>query len=379
MSYGGDNRGPLLNVIDWVFNSVALVTVILRLVSHVIIARSKNIDDGFITLAMLVNIIRAILISINVSYGYGKHIETFTYGQAVRIGRLAKIVQAIGVWTFALPKLAVVALLVQLFATSRRTTIILYSSTGLLLVISFILTILTFQQCHPIAANWNPALLETVVGAHCWDPNLFVNIGYLACYSIVLDFAYALYPIFCVSKLQMSFERKVVVSLSLSLGVIAGATTIYKMTLIKEIADNQDPTWSTTPLEVWNAVEGSTLIMAASVPLTRPVLRLMHEGFLSLPSRFSDIASKATSRRGGGSSTRSKRSWTDESDCNEGQTNRNKYEVHAIHYGARSHFSNQHVLPSKPHAEGDEFVLLESQGSSRASQHAGTFPGEVFP
>ena len=24
MSYGGDNRGPLLNVIDWVFNSVAL-------------------------------------------------------------------------------------------------------------------------------------------------------------------------------------------------------------------------------------------------------------------------------------------------------------------------------------------------------------------
>ena len=190
------------------------------------------------TVLKLVNIIRAILISINVSYGYGKHIETFTYGQAVRIGRLAKIVQAIGVWTFALPKLAVVALLVQLFATSRRTTIILYSSTGLLLVISFILTILTFQQCHPIAANWNPALLETVVGAHCWDPNLFVNIGYLACeeefrllsidllltsmlgYSIVLDFAYALYPIFCVSKLQMSFERKVVVSLSLSLGVM---------------------------------------------------------------------------------------------------------------------------------------------------------------
>lgn len=189
-------------------------------------------------LVKLVNIVRAVLISINISYGYGKHIDTFIYGQAVRIGRLAKIVQAIGVWTFALPKLAVVALLVQLFATSRRTTIILYSSTGVLLVISFILTILTFQQCHPIAANWDPALLESVPGAHCWDPNLFVNIGYMACeeeldlhsidllltallaYSIFLDFAYALYPIFRVSKLQMSFERKVVVSLSLSLGVM---------------------------------------------------------------------------------------------------------------------------------------------------------------
>lgn len=32
---------------------ISTVTVILRLVSHVIIARSKNIDDGFITLAMV--------------------------------------------------------------------------------------------------------------------------------------------------------------------------------------------------------------------------------------------------------------------------------------------------------------------------------------
>lgn len=50
--------------------------------------------------------------------------------------------------------------------------------------------------------------------AKCWHA-----LTLLSAYSITLDVGYALFPIFTVSNLQMSLQKKIVVCASLGLGI----------------------------------------------------------------------------------------------------------------------------------------------------------------
>ena len=92
----------------------------------------------------------------------------------MKLLRLLVILQAIGLWTFTLPKLPVAALLIRLFeTTTKRLSYVLYSSVGVLLGWAFIVTITTFMQCTPRAAQWNPMVKGT-----CWDRIVNIDMGY---------------------------------------------------------------------------------------------------------------------------------------------------------------------------------------------------------
>ena len=175
--------------------------------------------------------------SVTISMGYGQHLHHLLEEDPVNtvaLGRLLIILQAIGLWTFTLPKLPVVALLVRLFGTKKRVAIILYSMVIVLILLVFVMTITTFAQCTPIERNWNP----TITAGSCWDHNINLSLGYLAggretyglkyriwltgilAYSAFLDFVYAIYPIVQVSKLQMERSRQILIAASLSLGFV---------------------------------------------------------------------------------------------------------------------------------------------------------------
>ncbi|ESZ99288.1 hypothetical protein SBOR_0329 [Sclerotinia borealis F-4128] len=320
MAYGGDvNRGPFLTTINWVFNAIALVAVILRLASHHWReSQGWKKDDAFIILAMVswnsslyqtsslvpelntcyakqaANLARAIYVDITISYGLGRHLEVLLEENpihAVKLLRLMVILQAIGLWTFTLPKLPVVALLVNIFGrSSKRLAIILYSAVTALILLVIVLTITTFVQCTPVSANWTGK-------GKCWSKNINLDLGYLAgAYSAFLDFALALYPVLRVSHLQMERSRKILLAGSLSLGFIAGIITAYKLSTISSITNVADPTWATVPLEVWNSVEGTALILAASIPLTRPLLISFFHGFQAFTSRLSSSRASQTTK-----------------------------------------------------------------------------------
>ncbi|KAJ8058122.1 hypothetical protein OCU04_012980 [Sclerotinia nivalis] len=296
MAYGGDvNRGPFLTTINWVFNAIALVAVLLRLASHHWReSQGWKKDDAFIILAMAANLARAIYVDVTISHGLGRHLEVLLEENpsgAIALLRLMVILQAIGLWTFTLPKLPVVALLVNIFGrNSKRLAIILYSAVGALILLVFIITITTFVQCTPVSGNWTGK-------GKCWNKNINVDLGYLAgSYSAFLDFAFALYPVLQVSKLQMERSRKILLAGSLSLGFLAGIITAYKLSTISSITDVADPTWATVPLEVWNSVEGTALILAASIPLTRPLILSFFHGIQALTSRMGGSSASGTAK-----------------------------------------------------------------------------------
>lgn len=180
MSYGGDvDRGYFLDTFNWVFNVIALVAVALRLISRLWTERQRwDLGDGFIVFAMAVNLARAVFVSVCINRGFGKHFHVLLAedpAATVSLGRLLIILQAIGLWTFTLPKLPVAALLVRIFGTRKRIVpIVLYSLVAVQILLASLLTVFTFVQCKPVEKNWNPLLRGT-----CWNPHVVLNLGYL--------------------------------------------------------------------------------------------------------------------------------------------------------------------------------------------------------
>ncbi|KAF2708825.1 hypothetical protein K504DRAFT_380677, partial [Pleomassaria siparia CBS 279.74] len=244
---------------------------------------------------------KTVLMTSNISMGYGLHLLQLIKEDPINSGKLspnAYAITAISLWTFVLPKFPVVALLVRLFSiNSRHLGKILYSMVGILAVWNLMMTIVTYVKCNPAKKNWAPATPGT-----CWDPAIYLNLGYfsggiVAC-SALLDFIFALYPILQVSKLQMERSRKVLIACSFSLGILAGVVSLYKLTTIKRLVNAQDPTFATVPVDVWNCAEYTSLILAASVPMTRPIVILFakkaKELASQLTSRFSGSGSRGT-------------------------------------------------------------------------------------
>ena len=124
------------------------------------------------------NLARAIYVSVCIHKGFGRHLDVLLEADPVattKLLRLLVILQAIGLWTITIPKLPVAALLIRLFeTTTKRLRYVLYSSVGALLAWALVVTVTTFVQCTPRAAQWN-----TTIRGTCWDRNVNLDLGYV--------------------------------------------------------------------------------------------------------------------------------------------------------------------------------------------------------
>ena len=140
-----------------------------------------------------VNLVRAIYVSAIISMGFGQHLIPLVEADPVKataLLRLLVILQAIGLWTFTLPKLPVVALLTRLFGFNKPAVrYVLLGSVSIQLIMVMIMTITTFVQCEPIAAQcmfsrpfkfWYDidVLGDLSVEGTCWARYINVDIGY---------------------------------------------------------------------------------------------------------------------------------------------------------------------------------------------------------
>lgn len=72
-----------------------------------------------------------------------------------------------------------------------------------------------------------------------------------------------------VSKLHMRSKReKFGVGVAMSMGIIAGATSIVKATIFPTLSDG-DITFTSASLHIWSMVEPAITIIAASIPMLR--------------------------------------------------------------------------------------------------------------
>ena len=123
-----------------------------------------------------------------------------------------------------------------------RKAFLLYGAMIGSVVVCTIAIILTFVQCRPVAALWDPELVD-IGKATCWPPqrqthfSIFAGSTSETCYRVItlllllfelnlagylafLDIALALLPVTIMWNLQLSLKKKVGLCAIMGLGVL---------------------------------------------------------------------------------------------------------------------------------------------------------------
>lgn len=85
----------------------------------------------------------------------------------------------------------------------------------------------------------------------------------------------AVYPAVVLFKLQLKLRKKIALTVALGIGCVSGAVAIYKTTNIPSGLGSPDMSFDSPDLTMWTVIEGSTLIMACTIPVLSPLMELI--------------------------------------------------------------------------------------------------------
>ncbi|CAJ2502619.1 Uu.00g100130.m01.CDS01 [Anthostomella pinea] len=271
--------GIVANKVCWAMFAVTTVVVALRVFcrlyfSHRREAGGLGLDDYIAVVCLLVFLATCILVTIGSHYGLGKHMVDVAKNpenlkQALRYN---VIISSVLVWSFSLPKFAVIATLQRILQFGTKTSILFWglaiSSQACILATS----VWWFHQCTPVEYGW-----DTSIKGHCAPINILIDLGYFtSAYSAFLDVFFALYPIPYIMRLNMPLKTRVAVSCALSLGVLAMIISVYKLAIFDQVFGllPTDPTYPVPFLDILGTAEGAILLVCTSFPTLGPLYRM---------------------------------------------------------------------------------------------------------
>lgn len=227
-----------------------IVVVILRLLCRTVYAHGGGSGsrrgflglDDYITMGcMMVLLATCIAITIGSSHGLGRRMASLEPAQQRLALKWNAIIGSIIVWTFSLPKFAIVAILKRILDYGNKTSFMFWSLALTSQACMASSSIWWFKQCSPIAYQWD----KSIPGGSCASVNVMINLGYVvSAYSAFLDLLFALYPIPFIMRLNMPLRSRVAVSIALALSGLACFASIYKLAVFGGIFElmDKDPT-----------------------------------------------------------------------------------------------------------------------------------------
>ncbi|KEZ39112.1 hypothetical protein SAPIO_CDS10502 [Scedosporium apiospermum] len=261
-----EDKGPAIIAVIVVVTILETLFTLARLYVRGRIMRHLQLDDYLIILAVICGWCAVIFGILAVSSGNGKHFAILNDKQ--KSGAILWTIVGFcpGIMSFGVPKLAVIHLLTRLMNPSRIHRIFLWF-LGTLCILSLLgCVVVLFAQCTPARAQWDFSLERK-----CWSPWVLVNYAiYAGSLSAATDLYLAVYPAVVLFGLRIPFRKKVALSAALGIGSVATVVAIYKTTRLPNLA-SQDFSYDTSDLVIWTCVEGSTIIIAACIPVLQPL------------------------------------------------------------------------------------------------------------
>ncbi|ORY70321.1 uncharacterized protein BCR38DRAFT_332542 [Pseudomassariella vexata] len=263
-----DNYGPYINGVSWPLVAIAGLFLGTRLYIKTTAHRAMWWDDHLLTASWLMLAAFAATNSYAVSVGFGKHIDKVPTENFVLLMMLSCISSIFSLLGAAWSKTSFALTLLRLTSgTMEYVVSTKYLIWGVIISLNLTLTfntILPFIQCKPIARAWNPYIEGT-----CWERTVVVDYGvFAAAYSATMDFVLAIVPWLLILKLQMVLKEKIGVAICMSLGLVAGATSIVRAIKVPQV-QSYDFTFESGNLSIWTVAEIATTIMATCIPVLR--------------------------------------------------------------------------------------------------------------
>ncbi|CAO1600386.1 hypothetical protein XANCAGTX0491_004076 [Xanthoria calcicola] len=233
---GDTNTGSSILIITWLCTGISTVVVGLKIWTRLNIIRQFGADDVLTISALLLLLAFAPLITISVHEGLGRHNFYLTPEASIRSAKLAILSNPLVFLAAAWPNISVAISLDRILVPHPWPRAFLYGIPIVQCLFALICSIVTYTECSPLEALWNPFIPH-----RCLPPKTVVGIldanGALSAFTHIF---LAVVPIFGLWKIRIKTKTKVGVCL------LMGTTAI---------------------------IEAAFIIMAACIPSLRPFVR----------------------------------------------------------------------------------------------------------
>ncbi|KAL8891635.1 MAG: hypothetical protein Q9215_001403 [Flavoplaca cf. flavocitrina] len=269
------DRGPGLVIIIWVFASLALATVTIRLWTRFKFLHRSGPEDFLILSALINSLIWGAILTASVRQGLGVHTYALDPSRVSMALKLYAISVPFGLMLLGLPTVALAIVLNNLIASTKRHTCIIFALPILRLVLAFVEIVLLFTLCKPVSTLWNPQ-----PGAKCRSPLFAIRFLYfLSAFGAFVDVFLAVVPLVAYWKLQIRQKAKVVLFLVMGATVLAAICALVRLAYITSPSAWQDYTYISINHTKCAVIEGNLIIMAACIPGLRPFVKHVRSRF----------------------------------------------------------------------------------------------------
>ncbi|EMT61005.1 hypothetical protein FOC4_g10012296 [Fusarium odoratissimum] len=175
--------------------------------------------------------------------GSGRHEATLTVAELDRSIFFFMVGLVPGVLSLALPKFAVVNLLIKVLFPSPLHKRLLWSLPIANIVLMLGAFGVHYSECDPPSARWTlyaPAKCRSSTGTIVYS----VVVG---SFSAVVDFYLAIYPAIVLWSLHMHLKKKLALSVALGFGACAGCAAVRKVMEVPSMGDGTDYTCELAP------------------------------------------------------------------------------------------------------------------------------------
>lgn len=267
------NLGPLMLALSWTLASIAIIVVILRVLTRFKGNHGLRIDDHFMILSLVCGVINMALISIAVSWGFGRHLDSLEPTRSIQALKYDYIEQPFHVMSSCFGRISFALFLVEIIQINITRRRFLYSLMALQFAVNGSTAIIIMVQCRPVQALWNHK-----VEGDCWNPRVQEYYSFFqGSVNVITDFILAVFPATFIWQLNMKRRRKIGLILVMGLGIFSMVATIIKVVQIKSLAARSDYTYATARLIIWTSIEQYVIMIAASIPIIVPAFRWIGE------------------------------------------------------------------------------------------------------
>ncbi|KAL8420506.1 hypothetical protein RB594_003338 [Gaeumannomyces avenae] len=245
--------------------SIALLLVALRIYTRAFyLVKKIFVEDYAIVVAMVFSIIVSVFIVLAFSNGAGRHFETVSPEEWMRIRKFAPCVHISYSAAHFLLKLSIVFQYMRISVMNFEKRLC-YALAAILACgfLSFFITSLVL--CRPFYAIWTP----NVPGAVCI--NVTVSMTANQIFFFVMDFTILIVPFFILRHLTIPWPQRILLGFVLALGAMASIVSVLRLLVIKQSTTSTDKTWDSVPSGLYGVIEINVGIACSCIVTLRPL------------------------------------------------------------------------------------------------------------
>lgn len=265
------STGTGIFVVTWIFTSISAVVVVLKIYTRFKIIHQTGLDDVFTVLALAFLLAFAGIITVSVHRGLGKHFINLSPAALTGAVKLAIISNPLVFLAAAFPNISVAISLDRILVPQLWPRVMLYGFPILQCIVAFICSVITYTQCTPLEALWNPTIPHK-----CLPSNAIVGILYFnGATSAFTHIFLAVFPIFGLWNIRMKTRTKVGVMLLMSTTSVAAVAAVIRTVYLHDAGLGLDFPYAVHRILNWAIIEAAFIITAACIPSLRPFARAL--------------------------------------------------------------------------------------------------------